>query len=84
LTILDTIPPKDTLEHTLSDVAFPEVLNDSLDKNYLISKIIWLFIWKYVEILSPSYQITFFLQGLIGFVVATSELRYLDPSRQRG
>jgi len=59
-TILNTIPPKDALKHTLSYVAFPEVLDDTLDKNYLISKMIWLFIWKYVEILTPLYQYHFF------------------------
>ncbi|CAE6201358.1 unnamed protein product [Arabidopsis arenosa] len=38
-TILNKISPKDALEHTLSDVSFPEVLGDTLDKTYLISLI---------------------------------------------
>ncbi|KAG7588005.1 Nucleic acid-binding OB-fold [Arabidopsis suecica] len=38
-TILNKISPKDALEHTLSDVSFPKVLGDTLDKTYLISLI---------------------------------------------
>ncbi|KAG7559201.1 Nucleic acid-binding OB-fold [Arabidopsis thaliana x Arabidopsis arenosa] len=38
-TIVNPIPPKDALEHTLSDVSFPEIMNDIIDKTYLISLI---------------------------------------------